>query len=890
MDIEDQEQEILLEPELYAEVGDGVLTVQKNGEDLGTFSANQKTDTTINILVPTTTSELTNDANFQNANDLASAISVHNQSSSAHQDIRQAISTETENRVNADNSLQGQIDAITSASDVVDIVGTYAELQAYDTQHLKDNDVVKVLQDETHNDAMTYWRWSTSTHTWTYIGAEGPYYTKSETNTLLDEKLDASEVPDGFFDGPATITPTEGTSVEVNEAIKLKSVNLKGDSNQQTYTGANLFDASTITMPSEATLNADGSITVTYDNTAGTASHYTNLYPANLNLETSTEYAGFAEIIDIQGGGVLAIFSGASATSQFTNNRNFNLADYHAGDIIKTTDTTKADFTGTSTGTRTYVSVQAGLSLTLTFRMSVIADTSVTPETFVYQPFTGGVPSPNPSYPQAIETVTGLQTITFTDGDLATQAYTVDLGSIELCKIGTAQDYIYKSGDDWYIHKEIAKITLGNSSGETWTKSGQSTATTFVAGLGNLRDFVTITDENAVCMANSFVFDGTTLTADNRFILSGYQTDSFRFLLFRFSPTSSITDLTSFTTWVGSNNIVVYASGIDPTNTKISDQTLIGQLEDVLKASLYQPTTTISSAGNLPAIIGVEAFTEHLNSLLEIAAEQYPDQVTYTNFVGTDGVSDGAAGLVPAPETTDAGKFLKADGTWTNETTYSPFTGTDGNTGGTVGLVPAPATTDVGKFLKADGTWDTAGGGSTINVVQTEGTSQTDVMSQNATTSMVFADGASKTRVAIGINSSATKNYTVAIGDGSSASGSNGCMALGRGVTCSGNYSTAIGSSAKVTRSYSVALSGTVDTSNVTGAVALGYGSKATRTGEVNIGSSNTSQGYNSTNYRVIGGVHDGQDANDAVTVNQVNSVIDNINSALNTNIPHIGV
>lgn len=45
------------------------------------------------------------------------------------------------------------------------------------------------------------------------------------------------------------------------------------------------------------------------------------------------------------------------------------------------------------------------------------------------------------------------------------------------------------------------------------------------------------------------------------------------------------------------------------------------------------------------------------------------------------------------------------------DTTYSNFTGTDGTAAGTAGLVPAPATTDVGKFLKADGTWDTAGGG-----------------------------------------------------------------------------------------------------------------------------------------------------------------------------------
>lgn len=50
------------------------------------------------------------------------------------------------------------------------------------------------------------------------------------------------------------------------------------------------------------------------------------------------------------------------------------------------------------------------------------------------------------------------------------------------------------------------------------------------------------------------------------------------------------------------------------------------------------------------------------------------------------------------------------------DTTYSNFTGTDGAAAGTSGLVPAPATTDAGKFLKADGTWETvqAGGGATI--------------------------------------------------------------------------------------------------------------------------------------------------------------------------------
>ena len=43
---------------------DGTLTIQKNGTTVGTFSANQATDETINIEVPTKTSDLNNDSGF----------------------------------------------------------------------------------------------------------------------------------------------------------------------------------------------------------------------------------------------------------------------------------------------------------------------------------------------------------------------------------------------------------------------------------------------------------------------------------------------------------------------------------------------------------------------------------------------------------------------------------------------------------------------------------------------------------------------------------------------------------------------------------------------------------------------------------------------------------
>lgn len=95
------------------------------------------------------------------------------------------IAGETDAREIADQNLQEQIDAIAASSDVVDIVGTYAALQAYDTTKLHNNDIIKVLDDETRNDATTYYRWSTTTSTWSYIGAEGPFYTKADADATF---------------------------------------------------------------------------------------------------------------------------------------------------------------------------------------------------------------------------------------------------------------------------------------------------------------------------------------------------------------------------------------------------------------------------------------------------------------------------------------------------------------------------------------------------------------------------------------------------------------------------------------------------------------------------------------------------------------------------------
>lgn len=139
------------------------------------------------------TKDVDNLTNYTLTSDLSSvALSGAYSDLSGTPDLSQYATTtqlgnETTARENADIGLQCQIDAITSSSDVKDIVGTYQDLQNYDTTTLGNDDIIKVLQDSTHNDAMTYYRWviTGGVGAWSYIGQEGPYYTKSEIDNTL---------------------------------------------------------------------------------------------------------------------------------------------------------------------------------------------------------------------------------------------------------------------------------------------------------------------------------------------------------------------------------------------------------------------------------------------------------------------------------------------------------------------------------------------------------------------------------------------------------------------------------------------------------------------------------------------------------------------------------
>lgn len=349
----------------------------------------------------------------------------------------------------------------------------------------------------------------------------------------------------------------------------------RGDTYQQTYSGANLYNVNDPAgVSTGASVDEDGWITLTANNT-GSSATYINYYGEPMQLAADTEYAIVVELKYIKSNNL-------SNTNNYLRLTDSNSSQFNGTYALPFTSTnptqvgthvgilrTKPDISGASRGLRTFLTVAPGVDQEVTFRISVLADTSVTPQTFVYQPFTGNIPAPSPDYPQDVKVATGVQTITITGGTVS-KNFTLDLGNNELCKIGDYRDYIYKSSDEWFVHKETGKKVLNGN--ESWQYN--STNTVFL-----ISDYFDYRVGGFVPFSNYYV--GASITGyaqllNNQIAFLNSSTNN-RFVL----KNTSLANVTALTTWLSTHNTAVYYLLATPTNTKITDTALISQLEDI---------------------------------------------------------------------------------------------------------------------------------------------------------------------------------------------------------------------------------------------------------------------------------------------------------------------
>jgi hypothetical protein len=200
------------------------------------------------------------------------------------------------------------------------------------------------------------------------------------------------------------------------------------------------------------------------------------------------------------------------------------------------------------------------------------------------------------------------------------QSYTVDLGSTELCKIGDYQDYIYKSGGDWYVHKEVGKLTLAGTVDESWGVGNSTGSPDCVYCASTILDSLSLSTGGVQTWAkcSHFTNAGKGLVSGIRDNISefaiGTSTSRLRLLVRKEIATNKAT----WETWLSTNTPVVYYTIDTPTDTKITDSTLIGELEAVLGMTCYEETNVVVTSTNLAGALELVAVNKTLGGIISM--------------------------------------------------------------------------------------------------------------------------------------------------------------------------------------------------------------------------------------------------------------------------------
>lgn len=500
----------------------------------------------------------------------------------------------------------------------------------------------------------------------------------------------------GVNNGVGGLVQVSGSNIHITDSSgQIDSVEMYGDTQQTTYSGKNLFNVSSY----------DG-ITQNDDGTVKSTKYYTATTAVSLHLEPSTRYTisirNSNGELNGQGWGVAVNgtwINTTSGTGAVTTDAN--------GDV---TLAVGASSYGAIGGYNAFFQLEKGSQATS------------------YEPYVGTA-SPNPDYPQEVQTVTGEQTITVSNGT-ESQSYPINLGKnlyqsigittasggltstvtedgklhitgtatrnssnfagtmttnlpagtytfsltkampfrillrsndnqnhwvieagqtkitqtitspltslwvwgyqlvrdttydetvgfmlekgstatsfapyftpIELCKIGTYQDYIYKSGENWYVHKETGKLLADVESGYIGNGDGYTNISYFVFDMAPdakyYNQYSNNLDYNCTHATPKVHASGSTW--DTSAFIGGISMDAAatRYWI-GFQKGTTLADMKSDLL-----GMLVYYPLATPTDTQITNATLISQLNalyNMLPEGVADVVVTGDLAGSL---------------------------------------------------------------------------------------------------------------------------------------------------------------------------------------------------------------------------------------------------------------------------------------------------
>ena len=233
------------------------------------------------------------------------------------------------------------------------------------------------------------------------------------------EKGDPGEVTEDTLDNVIPKQTATDSIINVNDALKYKIFDFKVDGAYEqdgeptpetpipittltfdkiTKNGQNLYnvrDAYTggfNSYNSAYQVDEDDWVTLNIENEPSDIAYY-NLFTNNLNLKPDTYYNVMVEVKQKSGLGTLSIVTNrkednVQVEGQFVDTFSETFGNLGPAIYVKKLKTLKKEqLDNTVAGLRSYIMLNKGAYSSITFRISVIEDTSVTPDTFTYQPY-----------------------------------------------------------------------------------------------------------------------------------------------------------------------------------------------------------------------------------------------------------------------------------------------------------------------------------------------------------------------------------------------------------------------------------------------------------------------------------------------------------------------
>lgn len=272
------------------------------------------------------------------------------------------------------------------------------------------------------------------------------------------------------------IESASGSEITLDDSAEmpLKGLHIYGKSTQTTTTGAQLFDVSAIGGTNPAEADTQGWYELRLNNSNGNETDYGKLttLPSEL-LKTSTKYNIIVEIEKISDCQLYVTSTGIKKpySSQFEGDFVCN----NAGISVRALET-KDDFSESDCMLRTFILVNPGKNGYCKFRLTVCEDITVTENTFSYEPYSAGYPSPSPEYPREIKSVRnpvykvhGRNLVKSYQSNKTDKPYASTLYA-EIDEIMPDTQYVLSmiiaDGNKAYINEDLVKFTKVTGDGE----------------------------------------------------------------------------------------------------------------------------------------------------------------------------------------------------------------------------------------------------------------------------------------------------------------------------------------------------------------------------------------------------------------------------------------